>query len=1162
MRTVFNTYLSGQTPSPEESPVTCSAWNRLNGLIACGHKNGFVSIIAVEKDDDRLGMSRIRIKMTLPQHQCEITSLVWNEKYGKLITADVSGLLLIWYEREEKWIQYKPSERTGFKITATASSHNGEFVLLGSENGILVCGTGDAEARWSVELNSPITSIELVSETQKVYVGTKNSILYSITEQGKVIKAIDLSEASNLNISNKLLKSMDSSSDENDESRQKEILESSVDAIDTPSSPIIYVGSNHKQPEVILVAYQDGEIVLLNSETDELIISFNTEMFITSAAWSRDGVLFAITGRPKEAMEYRVNFYSEDGVLLRSQHIASLNIGSIYFDESGNRLCLGIGNSIGIIQIVRVYPYHFFKNTLVYSAPNQQQSDLYNMFHNIYYFSYTNRNTNLANTSFSKIGNEILNKSYHIVFYNPTKGDKHVKEVHNLLGICGTPNIVVIASHLHEEENDITAIVVCNEFGIPIMNARCNFPAYLFSASDTIIVAASKNNMFLWNYKTDVTKGLIFKRSITAISIKSKFLFVAFESKELISYAIHSLDEIEEYSRYTIPFVVEFLDLSSDETRISMIDVYGNMVFLDIHSGTATKGTRNDTWCAKWAEDSPNYFVSLEKQRLYVYHDFIPEESIMSLTHIGEFKDLVVQTMNFLDLLKDPLNPSPAYFHRFDSKPLHDLKLLLTTTIARDEIITYVKEKNHPTLWKLLAEACLESKDIYNAQKAFEQTHDKASQMFMKAISSYPRNSDLQNGLISWFLQKYDLAEEFLTRADRIDLVLEMLSSMCNWHRIIEIADYEENKDLIIKAHEMLGYEEIENDNWEEAAEHFRNAGDIENYIECLFNGRMHDKINLYINSFTPKSNKNNEIMKKIGHKFALLGNIEQSIRAFLKIDDVNEAIEACISLDEWKQALLLADQYKSVDKKKIVSRYAQHLTEKSHSARALSILIKYNLNEEASKIFENEGYSFLKRQNYISAKKSFVFAAMQSMKGSNQDQTKKMWHIAEGIHFLLLSNRAIFQKKWSESIELASRLFSEYSDVVGREQASAILALIGVNSGYYKQCSKGFVHLENSPKLRIKKREQFEKLAIKIFSKVEPNDPSECEVFNCKSCKKKMIYPQVKCRCGYSTIPSILTGNKLNPSTSWRCKNCLHYANYNEISGYKVCPLCHQPIA
>lgn len=1076
MHAELNSYLSCQTPSPEQSPVTCVGWNRITGLFACGHKNGFITLASIEEDSEHPGISRINIKTTIPEHRCEITSLVWNEKYQILITADISGLLLIWYERDGKWIQLKRGERSGFRISSIACSRTGEYVAVAYENGLIICGTKDVQISWTAELSHSITSISFDSHAEKLYVGTSQSILYSISDQGNTIKIINFNEK---------LK-------------------------DDENSSIVCVSSNYKSSNILLIAFQNGQIILFDSNKEETLNVFDSQMILTSAAWSKDGQILAVAGRPHNCNQYRILFYSEKGILVHSLNLATLNISSIHFD-SGYRLLTGIGNSIGVASLLKIYPYHYFKNTLVYSFP-------------------------------SSIPDE-----FNIIFFNHHTEGRHLKKIHKLIGIAGTPNNAAIGSLTKDNE---TALIICNEYGVPITESICNFSASLLSFSESFIAAASDHNLYLWNYKTHETKGFTFKQVITSISLQSKLLFISFDSKELVSYLIPSF---EEHSRYNIPFIVQKLDLASDETRISMIDVHGNMVFLDIHSGTATKSTRNETWCMKWSEDSPNYLVSLEKQRLYVYRNFKPEESIVSLTHVLQYKGLVVNTVNFIGLFKDPLNPTKANFYQFDSKPLRDLKLLLRTNVSRDEIISYVKEKDHPTLWQILAESCLQTNDLYNAEKAFEQANNKASHLFIKTLSTFPKNSDLQNGLIAWYLQDYRKAESLLLQADRTDLVLEMLNSIRDWTRILEIADPSET-ELRNRAHLMIAQEEEEKENWEIAADHYRQANDLEQSANSLFNGRLYDKVGELV-----KHIDDPDLLTKIGHKYTLLGDIDRSINIFLGFDNVNGAIESCISMNEWKKALKLSEKYPKYDKKHLLTRFATYLVNHSHVSLALHYLVANNLYAEASKIIANEGNIAFSQRNYVFAKKCFCFAAQNEMQANINPV--QLWHQCEAIHFLLMANNAIFKKKWGESIELASRLFSDYSDVIGKETTSAILAIIGINSNFYKQASLAFIHLENSKKLSKRKKEKFEKMAIKIFAKVSPVDPSDCKSFNCPKCNREMIYPQVKCRCGYVTQPSVVSGNSVDVKTAWKCSTCLHFASNEEISDYTVCPLCHSKV-
>lgn len=47
---------------------------------------------------------------------------------------------------------------------------------------------------------------------------------------------------------------------------------------------------------------------------------------------------------------------------------------------------------------------------------------------------------------------------------------------------------------------------------------------------------------------------------------------------------------------------------------------------------------RHDVWDMKWASDNPNYLAVMEKTRMYVLKDGIPEEPISSSAYIADFE--------------------------------------------------------------------------------------------------------------------------------------------------------------------------------------------------------------------------------------------------------------------------------------------------------------------------------------------------------------------------------------------------------------------------------------------------------------------------------------------------------------------------------------------
>lgn len=111
--------------------------------------------------------------------------------------------------------------------------------------------------------------------------------------------------------------------------------------------------------------------------------------------------------------------------------------------------------------------------------------------------------------------------------------------------------------------------------------------------------------------------------------------------------------------------------------------------------------------------------------------------------------------------------------------------------------------------------------------------------------------------------------------------------------------------------------------------------------------------------------------------------------------------------------------------------------------------------------------------------------------------------------------------------------------------------------------CSKAFIKLEaleNIPELR---RQQYEELAINIFSRYDPKDGKSKSV-TCFTCETPVADCSTLCpNCGSHFPPCTASGQPLtNPTGAWQCGTCYHVANPLEITTRKTCPLCHTAIA
>merc|ERR1719446_1894903 len=98
-------------------------------------------------------------------------------------------------------------------------------------------------------------------------------------------------------------------------------------------------------------------------------------------------------------------------------------------------------------------------------------------------------------------------------------------------------------------------------------------------------------------------------------------------------------------------------------------------------------------------------------------------------------------------------------------------------------------------------------------------------------------------------------------------------------------------------------------------------------------------------------------------------------------------------------------------------------------------------------------------------------------------------WKGAEAFHFLMLAQRQLYAGKYTDAMRTSLRL-REYKSNLDAEEIYSLITLSAFYAHFYAQCSLGFVKLR-SLSLSEKKQEQVAKLALNIFTRHQPVDPS-----------------------------------------------------------------------
>jgi WD repeat-containing protein 35 len=306
-------------------------------------------------------------------------------------------------------------------------------------------------------------------------------------------------------------------------------------------------------------------------------------------------------------------------------------------------------------------------------------------------------------------------------------------------------------------------------------------------------------------------------------------------------------------------------------------------------------------------------------------------------------------------------------------------------------------------------------------------------------------------------------------------------------------------------------------------------------------------------------------LLNTIGVTFMASGAHQRAVEAFLKLGDVAKAVDACAHLNQWHAVGELCQSHQQLDEREIMGRYAGHLAGNSHLSAALRVFQEFRLPREAAMLLDKEGeIAFQRTRKMIFAKKCFVFSAtLLDQDPEGKAMAEAEWKKAEAVHFFIVAHRQMYAGQWQDAIVTAARIQQVYADFVGKEAAAAMLAVCGFHSRFLKQCSNGFIYLENANGLSKRKKDKISHIAVRIFGKSPPNDPADLDQSACRKCKKLMTPPKVKCSCGAISVPSIVSGRPITVRGGvWKCQKCKHFALQEEIAELEVCPLCHTTIA
>lgn len=162
-------------------------------------------------------------------------------------------------------------------------------------------------------------------------------------------------------------------------------------------------------------------------------------------------------------------------------------------------------------------------------------------------------------------------------------------------------------------------------------------------------------------------------------------------------------------------------------------------------------------------------------------------------------------------------------------------------------------------------------------------------------------------------------------------------------------------------------------------------------------------------------------------------------------------------------------------------------------------------------------------------------------------------WRGAEAFHLLMLCQKQVYENKFDRALRTALRL-TDYEDLLEPKTVYCLLALTSFHCKFFAQCSRAFV--------KLRKNEQFSKLAWTIFRSNAPRDPPSRQSPPCPSCSKPVPESAIECGSCKTKLPFCVTSGRTlftrDEGEFSECKVCRRKSYLEEGRSRVSCALCH----
>lgn len=1118
--------------------------------------------------------------------------VTWNANFRKLTTSDQNGLIIVWMLHKGMWFEEMINNRNKSVVRDMKWTADGQKICIVYEDGAVIVGSVDGNRLWGKELNVTLAFVEWSPDGR--------NILF-VTLSGEVL-VYD-------NLGNRLSKMPLYALEDSPGTEVKVVGLHWYDGAEGHIDP---------NAPTLAVAFENGRVQITRGEDDSRPVLIDTGMKLSQCKWNTDGSVLALAGSQATKLnsgEMRevsmVQFYTPYAKHLRTLKVPGSGISSLSWEGGGLRIALAVDAYIYFANIRPDYRWGFFANTLVYAFNKPDRQELGVVFWDTH--------TDERYTKYVKKLRDIRAAGDNCVLATHSDdaaaggGEQHILILCNAIGspvdskyIDITPtHITMTKYHVIVASDDVVYVW---QYRTPVSKLtsvdgggnsngslrRREGRERMFHIDD--LPATQPVDVDAFKHREGSTSDLI-----SCICASDKYLIVGRESGTIFRY---TLPHIALENKYVVRCRPQLLALNCTSTRMSIIDINGVLTFFDLDTratpgaGGAIEGgqssdlgehlsfERKDSWDMIWAEDNAELFAMMEKTRMYIFRGLNPEEPALSSGYLCQYKDLQIKAVLLDELMAAPEQPDKDMVLNFETKSLRDARELLGNVGIRDAY-QYIEDHPHPRLWRLLAEAALEELEFVVADKAFVRCGDYQGIQYVKRLRLL-NDRMKQKAEVAAYFQRFDEAEALYREIDRKDLAIELRMRLGDWFRVVQLLQSGGGDDQLLQlAWNKIGDYYADRQKWSKAVQYYGQAKNSEALVECYYILEDYSGLEKLISAIPEGS----ALLLDIGSKFESVGICGHAVSAFLRSSDVKRAIDCCVLLNQWNRAVELAEEHQFSQIEGLLTKYGAHLLEKGKQLAAIELYRKANKATEAAKLLAKLGATVgSTKVQPVRAKKLYVLAALEverynkRMLSNNTSygaanttaQTLEnlmthdratgenrildnAWRGAEAYHFQLLAHRQLYQGQIDPAMKTALRL-QEYEDILDPKDIYSLIALTTFYNKFYLQCSKAFIKLESLDSLTPEEKETYADLALAIFMRNPPSDPSR-RSFSCPNndCNASVKDWYTSCpECSVVFPGCIKTGRALLDSRYYMCRVCRHRAFESDLRGVNNCPLCH----